>query len=70
MFMTLKQLARKIKRSESYARILLGRYCIQKYKLKTTKITVFDVSKEKLEEMLEFVKKRNEKKTGRTSKRN
>ncbi len=68
MFMTLKQLARKIKRSESFARICIDRYGIEKVKFKRTDITVFDITKEKLETIKEFVKKRDEKRNRKTNK--
>ena len=54
MFLTLKQFARKIKKSEGTARIYLDRYSIKQIRLKNTKQLVYDVPKELLNEVIKF----------------
>ena len=54
MFLTLKQLARKIKKSEGTARVYIDRFNIKRIKLKNTKQLVYDVSKELLNEIIKF----------------
>ena len=54
MFLTLKQVARKVKKSEATARIYLDRFCIKKIKLKNTGQIVYDIPIQVLEKVVEF----------------
>ena len=54
MFYTLKQLTRKLKRSEGFLKLCFDRFSIKHYRLKNTRQFVYDVPNAKLELIKEF----------------
>ena len=61
MFYKLDKLARKLKRSKSFIIMCIDRFGIKRIRLKTTNQLVYDIPKEKMEEIMEFncARKRN-----------
>lgn len=61
MFYKLDKLARKLKRSKSFIIMCVDRFGIKRIRLKTTNQLVYDIPKEKMEEIMEFnyARKRN-----------
>lgn len=54
MYLTLEQLARKLKRSTSFARACIFRFAIERVFFKKSKIFVYNISANKLKEIREY----------------
>lgn len=66
----MKQLERKFKRSKPFIQMCIDRFGIQKTRFKTTNQLVYDIPKDKMEEIMEFNYARRRKYPARNGKSN
>ena len=70
MFYKLEQLVRKLKRSKPFIIMCIDRFGIKRIRLKTTNQLVYDIPKDKMEEIMEFNYARRRKYPARNEKSN
>ena len=69
MYYTIEQLMRKLKRSKQFIKLCVDRFSIKQTRLKTTSILVYDIPKDKMEQIMEFNYERQRRYPSRTGKK-